>query len=281
VPLGRQPHRQDVVGEVAVSFQVGVSATCRPTLRLVGQHLDPAEAVGVGPHRVVDAGEVDVDACRALLQEVRQQERQLVHAPAGTRAGQVSSFHTCRVRRQVDRLGHELVPGVRVGAALGATAPEQRVQQEQGARHLPAAQVAGGGRAPVVRRQPGARPATTRRPPRASRRDAGLRAANSKVYSAYSSPGPPRSSRRSARRSGARRPGTPPSSTSGARTRGRSGRSGSGGWRSRGRSPPRSPGTAPASGRRGWRCSTAACRARSAWRPVLLASMIRCACGLK
>ena len=58
------------------------------------------------------------------------------------------------MRRGVDRPGDELVPGVGVGAALGGDGAEQRVEQEERARHLPAAEVARRRRAPGVGREP-------------------------------------------------------------------------------------------------------------------------------
>ncbi len=62
-----------------------------------------------------------------------------------------------RMRRRVDRLGDELVPRVGKDAALGRNRAGQRVEQEQTARHLPAAEVARRRRPPHVRRQPRAR----------------------------------------------------------------------------------------------------------------------------
>ncbi len=58
--------------------------------------------------------------------------------------------------RGVDRDRDELVPGVGVGAARRGDRPEQGVEQEQAARDLPAAEVAGGCGPPGVGRERGA-----------------------------------------------------------------------------------------------------------------------------
>ncbi len=60
------------------------------------------------------------------------------------------------VARRADRwLGSELVHAVAGGAAFGRDGTGQHVEEEQAAGHLPAAEVAGAGRPPVVRREPG------------------------------------------------------------------------------------------------------------------------------
>ncbi len=155
VPLGRVAHGQDVVGEVGGLAPRRRQRHVQPDLRLVLQHLDPGEAVGVGPHRVVDAREVDLEPAAPLLHQMRQQERQLVHRER-VLDGPVEVVPLRRVARQLDRLGDELGPGVEVGAAGRAHRAEERVDQEQRARHLPAALVAGRGAAPGMGRERGA-----------------------------------------------------------------------------------------------------------------------------
>ena len=63
-----------------------------------------------------------------------------------------------RVAGHPDRLGDELVPGARIGAAGRGDGTGEGVEEEEGARHLPPALVAGGGAAPVVRGEPRAGP---------------------------------------------------------------------------------------------------------------------------
>ena len=139
----------------------GVSATWSPTLLLVGERLDPGEAVGVRPHRVVDAGEVDVERAPALLEEVRQEERQLVHGERVLRRpGEL-------VPRRAGCGGVWIGRGTNLFHAFGYVPPsrgdraEQRVEQEQAASDLPAAEVAGRRGAPGVRRRAACRPSAT------------------------------------------------------------------------------------------------------------------------
>ena len=151
--LAAQAHRQDVVGVLRGLAPRRGQRDVQPDLRRVAQQLDPAEPVGVGPHRVVDPREVHLERAAAVGDQVRQQERQLVHRQRVLRRpGQL--VPGVRVRRGVDRARHELVPAVGVRAALARDRAEQRVEQEQRARHLPAAEVARRGAAPGVGRQP-------------------------------------------------------------------------------------------------------------------------------
>ena len=150
--LGAVPHRQDVVGEVGrlVPRRRERDVTADETFVL--QDLYPREAVGVRPDRVVDAREVCIDLAAAVLQEVREQERQLVHCER-VLARPRQLVPARRVRRRVDGLRHELVPRVREDAPLGRDRAEQGIDEEERARHLPPAAVARGGRAPVVTRK--------------------------------------------------------------------------------------------------------------------------------
>ena len=116
VALGAVAHRQHVVGEPRGLAPDRREAGVALDLRLVGQHLDPGQAVGIGPHRVVDAREVHRELAAALLEEVRQQEAHLEERERVLR-GISSSFHTLRRRRHHGRRRHELVPGVGRGAA--------------------------------------------------------------------------------------------------------------------------------------------------------------------
>ena len=149
VPLARHAHREDEVGEVRGLVPRGRERDVQPDLAVVGEHLDPAEPVGVRPDRVVDAREVDVDQAAALLHEVREEERQLVlRDRVLERVGELVPRR--RVVREVDRARDELVPCVGVGAAGHRDRAHERTQHEQRARDLPAALVAGRGGAPRV-----------------------------------------------------------------------------------------------------------------------------------
>src|ERR1051325_11741538 len=72
-----------------------------------GQHLDPREAVGVGPYRVVDSREVDVKLRAAVFQEVRQQKRHLVHREWILARPRRFVPHL-RMRRRVDWARHKI-----------------------------------------------------------------------------------------------------------------------------------------------------------------------------
>ena len=139
-------HRQDVVGPPRGLAPGRRQRDVQPDLRLVPQDLEPGEAVGVRPHRVVDAGEVDVELAAPLLEEVRQQEAHLEVATSGYSRGQVQLVPA--LRRAGGRCGaarDPLVPGVGGRAALAADRARQDVQQEEAARDLPAAEVSRAG----------------------------------------------------------------------------------------------------------------------------------------
>src|SRR5215469_10369563 len=78
VTLRADAHRQHVVSEEGCLAPGGREGNMEADPGLVREHFDPPEAVGVRPHRVVDAREVDLEAAAALREEVRQQERELV-----------------------------------------------------------------------------------------------------------------------------------------------------------------------------------------------------------
>ncbi len=153
VALGGEAHRQHVVGEEGGLVPGRGERDVQADLGLVGERLDPAEAVRVGPHRVVDPGEVDVELAAPLEQEVRQEERHLVHRQRKLERPVELVPLVGVLLRQVDRPRHELVPGVGIGAALGGDGAEQGVEQKERPRHLPAALVAGGGAPPGVGRE--------------------------------------------------------------------------------------------------------------------------------
>ena len=96
VALAAVPRRQHVVGVLGRLAPGRGQRDVQPDLLGIAQHLDPGEPVGVGPHRVVDPREVDLERAAAVGEELRQEERQLVHR-----------------ERVLDR-PRQLVPGVRV-----------------------------------------------------------------------------------------------------------------------------------------------------------------------
>ena len=157
VPLRRVPHRQHVVRKERCLVPRRGQRHMQPYTLRVREHLDPGEAVGVGPDGVVDAGEIDVQVPVSLRRQVRQQERHLHEAQREIR-GPRQVVPALRVlRRHPDRAGHELVPRVGKRPAGNRDRPEQRVQEKEHPRDLPSAQVAGRGASPVVGGQPGTR----------------------------------------------------------------------------------------------------------------------------
>ena len=157
VPLRRQAHGQHVVREPGGLAPGGRETGVTLHLGLVAQHLDPAHAVRVGPHRVVDPGKIHGQFAPALLDEVRQQkahleERQRVFRRIHERVPLLGRRRHHRRRRD------ELVPGVGGGAAGRAHGAHQHHQELQRPGYFPAAQVAGGGVAPHVGGQRGAGP---------------------------------------------------------------------------------------------------------------------------
>ena len=219
------PHRQHVVGEARRLAPRRRERHVQPTLLSSLSDLDPGEAVRVRPDRVVDAGEVHVEPAAPSAGSAAA-GNDISLCASGYSSGQVSSFHVCRVRRHVDRPGDELVPRVRERAALGGDRAEQRVEQEQ-ARATPASR-------PGSRPPPSARcacEAGSRRPATTSATSASTAAATRTrpprtrtCNPAYS---PARASSKYSKvcgRPGGSRRGTPPSSTTGGRTRGRTGR---------------------------------------------------------
>ena len=151
VTFRRMSHGQHVVGEEGGLVPRRRQSDVKADPRRVRQHLDPGEAVGVGPDGVVHPREVHVQAPVPLRRQVGQQERHL-HQAQGVvaRPGQV--VPPLRMpRRHADGPGYVLVPRVGVGAAGNCDGPRERVQQKEAAGDLPSAQVARGGAPPVVR----------------------------------------------------------------------------------------------------------------------------------
>ena len=131
---------------------------------LIGQRLDPREAIRVGPHRVVHAGEVGVDLAAALHQEVRQQDGELV-------GGHRELVGPQEFVPRVVPTGHgrtvwdELVPPVGAGAALLANASGEHREKEQRTSDGPPAEVARRCGSPRVRGHLAAAPSNDLRNP--------------------------------------------------------------------------------------------------------------------
>src|SRR5262249_45343061 len=91
VALGAEPHRQDVISEPRRLAPGGGERDMQPDAIAVGEHLDPREAVRVGPYRVVDAREVDVEPAAVLFRKCGS--RKLISKKAsGYSRGKSSSF---------------------------------------------------------------------------------------------------------------------------------------------------------------------------------------------
>ena len=149
MPFGPHTHRQDVVGEPR---RLGPGRGERHVtlhLRFVLQRLHPGEAVGIGPDRVVDPAEVDVERAATLVEEVRQQDRHLVVSEREL-LGPLEVVPLVGVRRTDRVVRLELVHAVAGGTALGGDRTGEHVQEEETAGDLPTAHVAGAGGPPVV-----------------------------------------------------------------------------------------------------------------------------------
>ena len=150
MPLAADAHREHVVGEPGGLGPGGGQGDVTANAFGVLEGLEPAEAVRVGPDRVVDAREVGVEATASLVEEVGEQDRHLV-------VGEGVLDRPVELVPLLDRLAAlggsrgELVPAVSAGAAGGADRAGQHVDEEQTPGHLPPTEVAGSGRAPVVR----------------------------------------------------------------------------------------------------------------------------------
>ena len=116
VALGGMPHGQHVVGEPRRLAPDGSEAGVPLHLGLVREHLDPRHAVGIGPHRVVDAGEVHGELAPPLPQEMGKEE---AHLEEGERilAGKEELAPHLGGRRHHGRRGYRLVPRAGRGAA--------------------------------------------------------------------------------------------------------------------------------------------------------------------
>ena len=100
-------------------------------LGFIAQRLDPTQSIGVGPHRVVDAGKVQSQLAPAFFKEVRQEKTHLKegqwifgcphHLVPGIRRG-----------RHVGRLGDEFVPPAGRRSADCSDSPGQDCKELEG-----------------------------------------------------------------------------------------------------------------------------------------------------
>src|SRR5262249_13538129 len=118
--------------------------------RLVSENLDPAHAVRVRPHRVVDASEIRGEMSAAIFEKVRKQETHLVMRERVLARPQrfIPDFLRLGLR---ERSRDELIPHVWRDSAFGADASRESVQEVESSGYLPTAQVAGSCAAPDVR----------------------------------------------------------------------------------------------------------------------------------
>ena len=86
-------HRQDVVGKVGSFVPGGCQRDVATDQIRVSQHFDPREAVGVGPYRVVDAREINIELRRGRLSRDAATETTSHSSIEGYSRGQVVSFH--------------------------------------------------------------------------------------------------------------------------------------------------------------------------------------------
>src|SRR6185503_1886827 len=102
----------------------------------VGQHLDPRKTVGVGPYRVVNTREVNVEFRAAVFEQMRQQERHFIHRQWILARPRRLVPHL-RVWRRVNWPRYEFIPGVWIDTAFSCDGAEQRVQHEETTRYGP------------------------------------------------------------------------------------------------------------------------------------------------
>ncbi len=150
VPLGCQPHRQHVVGEVRRLVPRRRKCYVAADVVLVLEHLHPGEPVREGPHRVQDPAEVDVYLSPPLPEEVRQEYAHLVLCQRVLIG--VGELVPDFLRRGLFPVVRQpLVPAVGAGPAGLSPAAGQHVQEDQGAGDLPSAEVTRRRRPPDVR----------------------------------------------------------------------------------------------------------------------------------
>src|SRR6266540_5115660 len=129
---------------------------------LVRQYVDPGESVGIGPYRVVNAREIEIEFGATVLQQVGQQERHFMHRQR-ILSGPGDLIPHPWVRRCVDRPGYKLVPGIGKNTSFSSNCAHQGVKHEQTTRNLPSTAVSRRSTAPVVRAETGTSSSNTLR----------------------------------------------------------------------------------------------------------------------
>ena len=138
VPFPGVAHGQDIIGEPGRLVPGGGQGDVTFDFAFIPQRFEPEEAVGIDPHRVVDAGKIDVNFAPFFLQEVGQQEAHFVESERPF-VGDVQFVPGVARRGNFERLGDKFAPTVGVDAAGRPHAAGENIEEEEAAGHLPAA----------------------------------------------------------------------------------------------------------------------------------------------
>ena len=130
-------HGQHIVGEPGGLVPSGGQGDMALHLLFVFEGLEPHEAVGINPHRIVDPGEIDVDLAAPFFKEMGQQKAHFEKGE-GPFMWQMQFVPCGAGRGYIVGLGYELVPTVGRCATPGADAASQDIEEEEGAGDLPA-----------------------------------------------------------------------------------------------------------------------------------------------
>ena len=140
VAFGGEAHGEDIVGILGGLVPHGREGDVHSDAAPILQHVDPGEAVGIGPDGVVDPCEIDVYRPVSLFQEVRQQEAHF-EVGKGELGWEVYFVPVLEWGRLTEGAGHELGPGIGQSAARRAHGAGEHIEEEQGPGHHPTAQV--------------------------------------------------------------------------------------------------------------------------------------------
>src|SRR5947207_1195374 len=127
--LWPEAHGQNVIREVSSFVPNGSQRGMASDQTFISERFNPREAIGIRPHRVVNAREVRVEFAAAFLQKMRQQKRHFVHRQRKFLRPIYFAPHL-RMRRRVDWLRYKLIPGVWENAAFGRDRAEQSVEHK-------------------------------------------------------------------------------------------------------------------------------------------------------
>ena len=102
--------RQNIIREPCGFIPRGRECNITFDLRLFAlEHLEPHETIGVNPHRVVDAREINIDVAAPFLEHVRQKNGHLIMCER-ILDGVMQFVPRFGRGRTLERLGHELIP---------------------------------------------------------------------------------------------------------------------------------------------------------------------------